>query len=306
MYWCRDGQMVSKVLLQSTLALKLPDLTHQLCYSIAFLRKNNLSRSLCLSSKAGPDCTGLLWAAGQLWKLPVLQLCAAMQQGALQHSRAAGTPLGTDRTPRACVLTPWEMAWMQLNNRNSEMHCSGCNASENQAVSQVFVLAFLLECHGKNPCGCVTEISPLSPQRGTWSEDLLLRSWAALLLLPFLFQLVLCTCLCTHSVCSAGGSESTGREEAWGGSADPTPPTLTLSVNILVVQTFLLLCVMSIQSSPLPMHRWNSSCLGSAVMCFVGVFYILNLKRADTFYCSCFSGECKHNGGSSLQTVVGK
>lgn len=193
--------MVSQVLLVSILALKLPDLTHQLCYSIAFLRKNNLSRSVCLCPKAGSDCTGLLWAAEQPWKLPVLQLCAAMQQGALQHSRAAGTALGTDRAPRACVLTPWEMAWMQLN-RNSEMHCGGCNALENQAVSQVFVLAFLLECHGKNPCGCVTEISRLSPQRGTLSEDLLLRSWVALLLLLFLFQFVLCTCLCTHGGCS--------------------------------------------------------------------------------------------------------
>lgn len=52
----------------------------------------------------------------------------------------------------------------------------------------------------------------------------------------------------------AGGSETAGREEARGGGADPTPPILIFSVNILVVQTFFLLCVMSIQSSLLPMQ----------------------------------------------------
>lgn len=53
----------------------------------------------------------------------------------------------------------------------------------------------------------------------------------------------------------AGGSGTTGKEEPWGGSADPTPPIFILPVNILVGQTFLLLCVTSVQSSPLPVHR---------------------------------------------------
>lgn len=143
---------------------------------------------------------------GSLRKLPVLQLCAAMQQRSpmaqcLQDSTRLWGHLRGTVFP--VLVFPWEMAWMQLN-RNSEMHCCECNALENQAVSQVFVLAFLLKWYGKNPHGCFIEILPLSPvaQRGTCNEGLLLRSQVVLLLLLFLFQLVLCICLYTHNVCS--------------------------------------------------------------------------------------------------------
>lgn len=80
----------------------------------------------------------------------------------------------------------------------------------------------------------------------------MLRSGVAQRLLLLLFQLIQCVCLCTHGVVGAGGSGTTGKEEPWGGSADPI---LILPVNILVGQTFLLLCVMSVQSNPLPVHR---------------------------------------------------
>lgn len=177
-----------------------------LLYCIS-LKKPNPSASHCLCHKMSFDSTGL--CSGQHGSLGscVLQLCAAMQQGSLPAHCLQGS-MGLqghpgDSLPRICVLIPWEMAWMRLH-RNSEMHWSECHALENQAVSQVFVLAFSLKWYGTNPCGCFTEILPLSlvAQRGTFSEGLLLRSWGALLLLLFLFQLVLCICLCTHGVCS--------------------------------------------------------------------------------------------------------
>lgn len=151
MYWCRDGQMVSQVLLLSVLGLKFL-IWHIRCYSIAFHGKRRLSK-VCVwhqsSTEAGLGLTAQVCALSSLGTASAAAVCCNAA-GELQHSRAAGHPGGQGHCSQGLCAGCLGQG-LDTASQNSEMHCSECNALAKQAVPQVFVLAFQPQWYSKYP-----------------------------------------------------------------------------------------------------------------------------------------------------------
>lgn len=104
------------------------------------------------------------------------------------------------------------------------------------------------------------------------------------LLLFFLLKLVLQSCLFSCGVYSSrwlwqGGGGSVSCVDLTAGSVYFMSKYFSCMYSCIYFPPFLCLWIMSVWNSSLPMCRWDSSCLRSAVVCFMWVNYILGCKE---------------------------
>lgn len=110
-----------------------------------------------------------------------------------------------------------------------------------------------------------------------FDDSFLLRLWETLLLLFVAACSVYLSLLGQYFWWKVALKQ--GREKDLWGCVDLTTSNVNFMCKYFSCANFPIfscLCTTSIWKSPLPMHRWNSSCLRSVVICFIWVYYILD------------------------------